>query len=98
MSVERQHATLQTEPKWEAGENLEQNASQRPYVENEGDLGEILHSHVGLLGEAFGEERVDLRRQVLRSRLDKLALVLNGTTFFVEEERGAQVDDFQGAY
>lgn len=98
MAVERQYATLQTEPKREAGENLKQNAPQRPYVENEGDLGEILHSHVSLLREAFGEERVDLRRQVLWSRLDKLALVLYGTSFFVEEERGAQVDDFQGAY
>lgn len=40
---------------------------------------------------------MDLGGQVLRSRLNELALVLNGTSFFVEEERGAQVDDFQGA-
>ena len=56
VAIERQHTTLQTEPQWEAREYLKQNAPQRPYIEDERDLGEILHAHVGLLGEALSQE------------------------------------------
>ena len=40
---------------------------------------------------------MDLGWQVLRCGLDKLTLVSDGAPFFVEQERRAEVDDFQRA-
>ena len=40
---------------------------------------------------------MNLRRQVLGCRLHKLALVLDRAALLVEEERGAEVDDFERA-
>ena len=57
-------------------------------------MGEVGDPNIGLIGETFGEEGMNLRRKVLGRRLHEFALVLDRASLLVEEEGGAEVDDF----
>ena len=83
VALKREDAALQAEPEWEARKDLKQDATERPHIENEGNLCKVLHSHIGLISEAFGEEGVDLWGEVLGCRLHKLALVAQGAPFLI---------------
>ena len=97
MPVEREHTALQAHPQGEPRQHFEEDAAQRPDIEDEGHLGKVLHPHIGLIREALGEEGMNLGWQVLGRRLDELTLILNCTAFFVEEEGGTEVDDFESS-
>lgn len=56
VTIEHEDAALQGEPQREAGQHLEQNAPKTPHVKNEGNLCEVLHFDVCLLGETLREE------------------------------------------
>ena len=58
MAVKGEHTALQGQPEREAGEDFQQDAAKTPHIENEGHLGEVLHSHICLLRKALRQERV----------------------------------------
>ena len=51
VAIKHQYSAFQREPERESGQHFEQDASQRPNVEDERDLCEVLHTHVCLLSE-----------------------------------------------